>query len=100
MWLIRTAPRSRDVEALGVDISEECVQAASRGVYPLRVPEIALAGMSETSHERFLTRKGKTLVVQDWLKEGVRWAVGDACSPDLAARFQVPDVNQVVIAAR
>jgi 2-polyprenyl-3-methyl-5-hydroxy-6-metoxy-1,4-benzoquinol methylase len=92
VWLIRTARPNRDAEALGVDISEECVQAASRGVYPLRVPEIALAGMSETSHERFLTKKGKTLVVQDWVKEGVTWAVADACSPELAARFGSHDV--------
>lgn len=92
LWLIRTAQSTREVQALGVDISEECIQAASRGVYPLRVPEVAVAGMSETSHERFLTREGKTLVVQDWIKEGVRWTVGDACSPDLAARFGHHDV--------
>lgn len=92
LWLIRTARPTREVEALGVDISEECIQAASRGVYPFRVPEVAMAGVSETSHETLLTRKGKTLVVQDWVKEGVRWAVGDACSPDLAARFGLHDV--------
>jgi chemotaxis protein methyltransferase CheR len=92
LWLIRTARPTREVQALGVDISEECIQAASRGVYPLRVPEVAVAGISETSHERFFTREGKTLVVQDWVKEAVRWAVGDACSPDLAARFGLHDV--------
>jgi hypothetical protein len=48
--------------------------------------------MSETSYERFVTREGKTLVVQDWIKEAVTWAVGDACSPDLAARFGLHDV--------
>ncbi len=26
------------------------------------------------------TRERKTLVVQDWLKEAITWAVGDACS--------------------
>jgi SAM-dependent methyltransferase len=92
LWLIRTARPTRAVQALGVDISEECIQAASRGVYPFRVPEVAAAGISETSHERFFTREGKTLVVQDWVKEAVRWAVGDACSPDLAARFGLHDV--------
>jgi 2-polyprenyl-3-methyl-5-hydroxy-6-metoxy-1,4-benzoquinol methylase len=92
LWLIRTARPTREVQALGIDISEECIQAASRGVYPLRVPEVAVAGISETSHARFLTREGKTLVVQDWLKEAVRWEVGDACSPDLAARFGLHDV--------
>jgi len=56
------------------------------------VPEVALAGISGTSYERFLTREGKTLVVQDWLKHGARWAAGDACSPDLVARFGLHDL--------
>ena len=92
LWLIRTARPTREVQAIGVDISEECIHAASRGVYPLRVPEVAIAGISETSHEGFFTREGKTLVVQDWVKESVSWAVGDACAPDLAARFGRHDV--------
>jgi len=92
LWLIRTARPTQQVQALGVDISEECIQAASRGVYPFRVPEVAVGGVSENSHERFLTREAKTLVVLDWIKESVRWAVGDACSPDLAAHFGRHDV--------
>jgi len=56
------------------------------------VPEVAIARISETSHEGFFSREGKTLVVQDWVKEAVSWAVGDACAPDLAARFGRHDV--------
>src|SRR5262249_4060721 len=63
---------------------------ASRGVYPFRVVEVA--AISEHSHEALFTREGKTLVVQDWLKDGVTWVVGDACSPDLAVRFGRHDV--------
>ena len=90
LWLIRTAQPTQAVQALGIDFVEECIQAASRGVYPSRVIEVA--AISENSHERLFTREGKTLVVQDWLKEAVTWAVGDACSPDLAARFGLHDV--------
>jgi len=90
VWLIRTARPAQQIQALGIDTAEECVQAASRGVYPFRVVEVA--GLSETSHERFFSKQGKTLVVQDWVKEGVSWATGDACSPELAARFGLQDV--------
>ena len=90
LWLIRRARPAPTIQALGIDMSEECVQAASRGVYPFRVVEVA--GMSETSYERLMTKEGKTLVVQDWVKEAVTWAVDDACSPDLAARFGPQDV--------
>ena len=90
VWLIRSARPEQAVQALGVDSSAECIQAAARGVYPFRVIEVA--GTSETSYERLFTRAGKTLVVQDWVKEAVTWAVGDAGSPDLAARFGLHDV--------
>jgi chemotaxis protein methyltransferase CheR len=90
LWLIRRARPTLAIQALGIDSAEECIRAASRGVYPFRVVEVA--GMSETSHERFMTKEGKTLVVQDWVKEAVTWEVGDACSPDLPARFGLFDV--------
>jgi hypothetical protein len=90
LWLIRTARPTQDVQALGIDLVEECVQAASRGVYPFRVIEVA--AISENSHEGLFTKEGKTLVIQDWIKEGVTWAVGDALSPDLAVRFGLHDV--------
>jgi len=48
--------------------------------------------MSEETHDGLMTTAGKTLVVQDWVKESVTWAVGDACSPNLAARFGLQDV--------
>ena len=85
LWLIRTARPALGVQALGIDSEEECIQAASRGVYPFRVVEVA--EVSDTSHERLFTSERKTLVVQDWLKDAVTWEVGDACSSDLVARF-------------
>jgi chemotaxis protein methyltransferase CheR len=90
LWLIRRARPRQAIQALGIDSDEECIQAASRGVYPFRVIEVAR--ISETSHEGLVTKAGKTLVVQDWVSKEVTWAVGDACSPDLAARVGLHDV--------
>jgi len=90
LWVIRTARPPKAIQALGIDMVEECVLAASRGVYPFRVVEVA--AISETSYERLMTKEGKTLVVQDWIKDAVTWAVGDACSPDLVSRFGLQDV--------
>jgi hypothetical protein len=53
---------------------------------------VEAAGISETSYERLFTTEGKALVVQGWVKEAVRWEVGDACSPDLATRFGLHNV--------
>jgi len=90
LWLVRTAQPTQAVQALGIDLVEECVQAASLGVYPFRVIEVA--AVSENSHPGLFTKEGKTLVVQGWLRETVTWTVGNAFSPDLAARFGVHDV--------
>jgi len=90
LWLIRTARRAQNVQALGIDLAEECVHAASRGIYPFRVVEVA--AISENNYEGLFTRAGKTLVVQPWLKDAVSWAVGDACSQGLAERFGLHDV--------
>lgn len=85
LWMIGTARPGQHVQALGIDSSEECIRAASRGVYPFRVVEVA--EVSATSHERLFNRERKTLVVQDWLKDSTTWSVGDACSPALVARL-------------
>jgi hypothetical protein len=90
LWLVRTARPTQGVQALGIDLAEECVHAASRGVYPRRVIEVA--AISDTGYKGLFTRKGKTLLVQEWLKQEITWAVGDACSPDLALRFGLHDV--------
>ena len=93
LWLIRRTRPQHRVQAVGIDAAEECIRAAARAVYPFRVVEAA--GISENDYERFFTTEGKALVVQDWVKEAVTWEVGDACSPDLAARF---GLHHVVVA--
>ena len=90
VWVMRTAWPQREVQALGIDLSEAWIQTAASGVYPLHLAEVA--GISEGSYEGLFSRHGDTLHVQQWLKEGVRWWVGDVCSSDLAAEFGLQDV--------
>lgn len=90
VWMIRMARPELEVEALGIDISETCIQTAMRGLYPVEHTEVA--GISETSYERLFSRKGDALYVQPWLRQGIRWWVGDVCSADLAAHFGLQDV--------
>ena len=90
MWMLRVARPDQDVEALGVDLSETCIRTAAAGVYPVGTPEVA--GICETSHERLFSRQQNTLRIQDWLKEGVTWWVGDVCAADLASHFGLHDL--------
>jgi SAM-dependent methyltransferase len=88
--MIRTARPEQDIQALGIDISWACLQTADSGVYPLEATEVA--GISEASYERLFTRQETNLCVQQWLKAGVTWRVGDACSSDFAAQFGLQDI--------
>ena len=90
VWMIRTARPEQKVQALGIDISGACVETAASGVYPLESREVL--GISETSYKRLFTRQENALSVQQWLKEGVTWRVGDACCSDLAAQFGLQDI--------
>ena len=90
VWMIRTARPEQEIQALGIDISWACLEAAANGVYPLQATEVA--GISEASYERLFTRQEDTLIIQQWLREGVTWRVGDACSSDLAAQFGLQDI--------
>lgn len=83
--MIRTARPEQEIQALGIDISAACIQTAANGVYPLQATEVA--GVSETSYERLFTRQEDTLSLQQWLKEGITWRVGDVSFLDLAAHF-------------
>lgn len=90
LWVMRTARPEQEIQALGVDISETAIHAAVSGVYPLQATEIA--GISATTYERLFSRERDTLRVQNWLRQGIRWWVGDVCSSDLAAHFGLHDV--------
>ena len=90
VWMLRTARPDLRVRALGLDISEACIQTAARGTYPLRSVEVD--AISETSYPRLFVRDGDSLFVPGWLREGVAWRSCDACSADLTAQFGPQDV--------
>lgn len=90
LWMVRTVRPRQQVQALGIDVSERCIQRATAGEYPLDSKEVA--GISEMTYEQLFTRDRDTLRVQDWLREAVTWRVGNVCSPDLASDLGPQDI--------
>jgi chemotaxis methyl-accepting protein methylase len=90
LWTVRTARPDLRVQALGLDISEAHVRKAIAGEYPLDSKEVA--GISATTYDRLFTQERDTLRVQDWLREGITWRVGNVCSPDLPEALGLHDV--------
>lgn len=90
VWMVRTGRPEGKVRALGIDISESSIRTAARGVYALDGRE--LMGVPEPTLERLFTRQEDARKVQDWLREGVTWRVGDASSPELVADLGQQDI--------
>ena len=90
IWMLRMARPNQEVHALGVDLSETCIRTAAAGVYALGTREVE--GISETTHERLFLRQQNTLRIQDWLKQGITWWIGDVCSSDLPGHFGLHDL--------
>jgi len=116
-WTIKTARPVLKLVMQAVDISDEAVKFARRGVYPLNarmnlnaVRDCMAAGHwrvsatgSVVDSEIFerLTPVEKTelfdahedaAAIKDWLKEGISWSVADVREPEILDRIGVQDI--------
>ena len=90
LWMLRTMRPGQEIRAVGIDISASCIEAAAAGRYDLQATEVA--GLSLTPYEGLFSREGESLRIQDWLRKGIEWCVGDVCSTDLLTRFGLQDI--------
>lgn len=87
MWMIRSLRSDLNVIMKGLDVSEEILEHARKGVYslmnhgPVRVP--IFARMTEEELLAMFDRDGDKLTVKPWIKEGITWFLGDAGDPAL-----------------
>lgn len=117
-WTIRTARPDLNLIIQAVDISEEAVNFARRGVYPLHARmnlsavrdcmaaghwRVSATGPGLVDSEMFerLTRDEKaqlfdtienSAAIKDWLKAGINWNVADVREPELANRMGPQDI--------
>ncbi len=117
-WTIRTARPDLKVIMQAVDISEEAVEFARRGVYPLNarmnlnaVRDCMAAGRwrvsstgsrvvdSEIFERLTPAEKGElfdshedAVAIKDWLKEGINWYVADVREPEILNKMDSQDI--------
>ena len=117
-WTIRTARPDLKLIMQGVDISDEAVKFARRGVYPLNarmnlnaVRDCMAAGrwrVSATGSElvdseiferltpseeaQLLDAHEDAASIKDWLKEGINWYVADVREPEILNRVDPQDI--------
>ena len=86
-WSLASVYPDLKVELCAVDISQEIIEFARRGVYSLGVSEEVdtpiLERLTEDEIQSLFDREAGQLRIKSWLREGLRWAVGDAGDPHL-----------------
>jgi SAM-dependent methyltransferase len=95
-WRIRSARPDLKLILNAVDISPHAVAFARRGVYPLANPAPVSAAiferMTAAEKEEFLETDGESAAVKPWIKEGIRWRVGDVGEPDVVEALGSQDM--------
>jgi len=87
VWTIRSARPDLRVVVHAMDISEEALACARRGVYTLESPEVVEAPiferLSAEEIEEIFERENGRVKIKSWIKEGISWHLGDAGDPNI-----------------
>jgi SAM-dependent methyltransferase len=96
LWTIRSARPDLKVVLHAVDISEEMLNFAQRGVYNSNTPQLVGASIFErlTAHEKreIFDWEGDQAKVKSWLREVITWKLGDAADPEFVSVLGFQDM--------
>jgi SAM-dependent methyltransferase len=96
LWALRSDRPDLKIVVHAVDISREVLDVAARGVYSTDVSAMVhssiFEGLSDTERAEIFDWEGDRGRVKSWLREGIRWEVGDAGDPELPGVLGTHDV--------
>jgi SAM-dependent methyltransferase/mannose-6-phosphate isomerase-like protein (cupin superfamily) len=95
-WRIRSAQPDLKLVLQAVDISEQAIEVGKRGVYSLGASQLANSDMFErmtvVEIEELFNREGDIVTVKSWIKEGIKWIVGDAGQSEILDLLGLQDL--------
>ena len=95
-WSMRSARPDLRLVLHAVDVSKLAVEFAKRGVYYLRGSQWNSSSIFErltaAEMEEWFDRDGEMMNVKPWIKEDIRWQVGDAGDSETIDLLGVQDV--------
>jgi SAM-dependent methyltransferase len=93
-WTIRCARPDLKLILHAVDISKSAVELAKCGTYSLVDPQLAdiFERMNETEMMDWFDRDGDAVTVKSWIKEGIKWQVGDVAEPEIIDTLGPQDI--------
>jgi chemotaxis methyl-accepting protein methylase len=84
-WRIRSARPDLRLILHAVDISQEAMEFARRGVYPLTAGQLTSPAIFErltpAEIDEWFDRDGEAMRVKSWIREGIDWQVGKMDDP-------------------
>jgi chemotaxis methyl-accepting protein methylase len=100
LWTIRSVRPDLKVIVCAVDISKEILDFAEKGIYTPDTCELVgcsiFERLSSNEKEQMFDWEGDQATVKPWLREGIRWQLGDASSPEL---IRVLGPQDIVVAS-
>jgi len=95
-WTIRSARPDLNLVLHAVDISEEALKIAENGVYSLVGSQFAGSDMfdrvTEAEIGELFDRRGDKVAIKSWIKDGMRWHVGDVRKSDIVSNLGPQDI--------
>jgi chemotaxis methyl-accepting protein methylase len=95
-WRIRSARPDLDLVLTAADISEEAIETARLGVYPLSPAKLGGTAVCEkltpVEMDEFFDRNGDAVAIKPWIKEGINWDVGDVGERQMIDSIGTQDV--------
>jgi len=86
LWKIRSARPDLKVELCAVDISKKALNFAEDGIYSSAASELVGASvfqrLTKTETAEMFDWQGERATVKPWLREGIRWHLGDVSDPE------------------
>ena len=88
LWTIRSARPDLKVLLCAVDISQEILSFAEKGIYAPNISQLVGASIFERLTKAEMVEmfdwEGDQAKVKLWLREGITWQLGDAADPELS----------------
>ncbi len=89
LWALRPVHPDLKILVRAVDISEEVLHLAEKGVYGPQASEVVKSsifdGLTEAEMREMFHCEGDQRQIKAWLREGITWQVGDASDPQLVS---------------
>jgi len=96
LWAIRSARPDLKVIVHAIDISNEILEVARKGLYSLKGQELMdspiFERLTEEEMRAIFDRENDQVRVKSWIKEDINWQVADAGDPELVNRLGRQDI--------